>query len=389
MHLIDNKIAVAVHTYGHIDPTIYNNHIGVFSEWAKTYNIVFMGLDGAKVAQARNILVENALKMNCSHILFIDADHIIHSSMLPYLLGNTDAAAVSGLVVKTSEPHEQVGFVNCDETGMSNGVCLPLDDKSYDVDACAFGCTLIDLSVFQNIKKPYFKDKIVEGSDGTLYQRRSDLVFCEELKKLGKIIRIDTRVQIGHMGKKQVFYPVDTYNTTMNKKLQIPVYEEARRVLQKGSFSRVVDIGCGNGSKLEEYIYKLCPSILGFDFDPARLDICKACMPRGTWVKTDLSKPLDYSLESTDLVICADVLEHLENPLLILDSIPSGATCIFSTPDVDSIESSVKSNPDHKQFWTKESFQRLIESSGFKVKTLEHYQEVLDYKGIIVVCIKQ
>lgn len=203
------KIAVLVHTDGHIDPRIYSNHVAVFSEWAKQYNVVFISLDKAKVAEARNILVEKAIEMQCTHCLFIDSDHIIDSKMLPYLLGNTDASAVSGLVVKTSDAHDQVGFVDSDDGFFSHQVELPLDGKSYKVDACAFGCTLIDLKVFDDIEKPYFKDTTIRGEDGKLYSRRSDMNFCKDLRKLEKTIRIDTRVLIGHMGKPEIFYPTD------------------------------------------------------------------------------------------------------------------------------------------------------------------------------------
>lgn len=201
------RVAIAVHSYGHIDPMIYTNHISVFSEWIKSYNVVFLSLDGAKVAQARNLLVEKAIELECTHILFVDADHIIDNKMLPYLLGNEGASVVSGLVVKTSGNHDQVGFVNTDKNGYSNQVDLPLSGYSYDVDACAFGCTLINLEVFKEIEKPYFKDKTLRGLDGNLYSRRSDMCFCDDVKKQGKRICIDTRVLIGHLGKPQVFYP--------------------------------------------------------------------------------------------------------------------------------------------------------------------------------------
>jgi hypothetical protein len=214
---VEYRIAVAVHTYKYVNPDVYFNHIAVISEWSKKFNIIFIGLDGAKVASARNILVKKALEMDCTHILFLDSDHIIDSSMLPCLLGNKDATAVSGLIVKTSEPHEQVGFVNCDEVGISNGINVPLDNKSYAVDACAFGCTLIDLSVFKEIEEPYFKDIIVKDKDGKMYQRRSDMVFCRALKKLGKTIRVDTRVQVGHLGKGIIYYPKDYYSEKNSK----------------------------------------------------------------------------------------------------------------------------------------------------------------------------
>jgi 2-polyprenyl-3-methyl-5-hydroxy-6-metoxy-1,4-benzoquinol methylase len=385
MHL-KSRIAIAVHTYNHIDPEVYFNHITVIASWSKNNDIVFLGVNKAKAAQARNILVQKAIDMNCTHILFLDSDHIIDSSMLPCLLGNEGVSAVSGVVVKTSEPHEQVGFVDMDETGLSCGVDLPLDGNSYDVDACAFGCTLIDLEVFKEIEKPWFKDICVRGEDGKLYQRRSDMVFMYDLKQLGKTIRIDTRVQVGHQGTGEIFYP-RTYQSNAN--FQVPVYKAAELYLQDSDFDTVADLGCGTGEKLALYIKPHGLKIIGFDQDAERLQRCNSLMPQDEWLQRDfVNEPLTDITPKT-LVICADVLEHLEKPEVLLANIPAGTHCLFSTPDVDSLTAEIKVNPDHKQAWNKESFLQLLSDNQFEIIAFDTYQEAINYKGMIVICIKQ
>lgn len=200
------KIAIAVHSYGFISPKIYANHIRIFCQWAKEFDIRFVPIDKVDVAKARNMLVEVAINNKCTHILFIDVDHEIDSSLLPCLLGNEGATAVSGLIVKRDGSGDQVGFIEADEN-YYHMIDLPQDGMSYDVDACAFGCTLIDLEVFKELKKPYFRDVMKEDQDGKLYQQRSDIKFCADLRKINKIIRIDTRVIVGHMGEPTVHYP--------------------------------------------------------------------------------------------------------------------------------------------------------------------------------------
>jgi hypothetical protein len=200
------KIAIAVHTYGAISPLVYPNHISVMSSWGKTFDIVLLHVDGLKVAEARNRLVTTALEKECTHILFLDSDHIVDSSMLPCLLGNTGAAAVSGLITKRNSDGVQIGFIKADED-YYHPIDLKIDGSSYEVDVCAFGCTLIELSVFKEIEEPFFKDVMCRAKDGKLYQVRSDINFCRDLKALGKSIRIDTRVLVGHVGSEQVFYP--------------------------------------------------------------------------------------------------------------------------------------------------------------------------------------
>jgi hypothetical protein len=200
------KIAIAVHTYGPISPLVYPNHISVLSSWGKTFDIILLHVDGLKVAEARNKLVTTALEKECTHILFLDSDHIIDSSMLPCLLGNEGAAAVSGLITKRNSDGIQIGYIKADED-LYHPIDLKIDGSSYSVDVCAFGCTLIDLSVFKDIEEPYFKDVMCKGKNGKLYQVRSDVNFCRDLRALDKSIRIDTRVLVGHIGAEEVYYP--------------------------------------------------------------------------------------------------------------------------------------------------------------------------------------
>lgn len=200
------KIAIAVHTYGAISPLVYPNHISVLSSWGKSFDTLLIHVDGLKVAEARNKLVGKALEKTCTHILFLDSDHIVDGSMLPCLLGNEGAAAVSGLITKRNSDGFQIGFIKADEDYYTP-INLKIDGGSYEVDVCAFGCTLIDLEVFKEIEEPYFKDVMCKAKDGKLYQVRSDVKFCRDLRKLNKSIRIDTRVLVGHVGSEQVFYP--------------------------------------------------------------------------------------------------------------------------------------------------------------------------------------
>jgi len=374
------KVAVAVHTYGHIEPAAYANHIAVFSDWAKNYNIVFMTLDGAKVAEARNILVDKAIEMNCTHILFVDADHIIDSSMLPCLLGNTDAAAVSGVVTKRSGDGPQVGFIKADED-YSYTVQLPLDGISYEVDSCAFGCTLIDLSVFKDIEKPYFKDTTPRNKNGKLYSRRSDMQFCRELRGLGKIIRIDTRVVVGHIGKPQIFYP-------KNRVFQLNTYLEAARIIKDNSYTSMIDLGCGFGSKLIDYIKPVCKNITAVDVNDA-IDLCKTRDKDINWVCWNLNEKY-FSAAKYDLVLCADVLEHLDNldnaMSTIKNCIKPDGVAVLSTPDVSTVAKDILVNSEHKNFWTEKQFKEFVKSCGFEIIKCDRYDEIINYKSIVVVC---
>ena len=360
------KIAIAVHTYGAISPKVYPNHICVLSGWGKTYQIFLLHVDGLKVAEARNRLVTMALEKDCTHILFLDSDHIIDSSMLPCLLGNEGATAVSGLITKRNSDGIQIGYIQADED-YYHPVNLKIDGSSYDVDVCAFGCTLIDLSVFKDIEQPYFKDEMCRDKAGKLYQVRSDVNFCRDLKALGKDIRIDTRVLVGHVGDEQVFYPKNEEKLT--REFQVATYQKAAEYLEKDSV--VLDLGCGTGNKLKNLILPYCGATIGLD-------------------KDDLDLEKIHSLDKAKVVICADVIEHISNYrnllITIRNSMDADSVCVISTPNRDTIGKDITVNSDHVCAWNVEEFSNLITESGFDIIEIEEFQEILNYKSIVCVC---
>lgn len=199
------KVGVAVHAGDNIPFAVYANHLVTFAGWAKNYNLIFLGTCGTKVAKARNILVEQALEENCTHILFIDADHIVPVCLLDNLMAS-GADVASGLVCKRGEPFCQVGYLERDNKRFA--IDLPIDGQTYEVDICAFGCTLINMKTFDKIEKPWFKDKFEADQEAyEPYNKRSDIIFCEDVKRNGGSIVIATSVEIGHLLQTPIVYP--------------------------------------------------------------------------------------------------------------------------------------------------------------------------------------
>ena len=88
----------------------------------------------------------------------------------------------------------------------------------------------------------------------------------------------------------------------------------------------------------------------------------------------DLEQP-DFSLaRDADLVICADVIEHLENPdrlmAFIAASMGERGHTILSTPDrlaMHGEENTRPANPAHIREWSRKELRRYVESKGFTV----------------------
>ncbi len=219
------KIALCVHAFSGIDFKVYFNHLYCMSTWSKKYDLVYCGKKGLDAATARNSLVARAEEHDCTHMLFIDADHLMPVEALDCfmeIVGATslenDEAMVSGLVCKRGEGFQQVGF---QKIGAAySPVTLPLDGKVYQVAICAFGCTLINMRKLQKLRKPYFRDICRQTPNGELYNFRSDIILCESFADIGERCWIDTRVLVGHHGIDEEVWPQNARQFAMLEELQ-------------------------------------------------------------------------------------------------------------------------------------------------------------------------
>lgn len=165
----------------------------------------------------------------------------------------------------------------------------------------------------------------------------------------------------------------DAYN------YQYHVYLYAMEIIEKYGFKRVMDIGCGPGLKLELF-HKKFPDleIIGIDQDHP-IEFCNETHKFGKWYVDDFENPRsDIPDLQAELVINADVIEHVLDPDKVLDYLahrmaPDGYALI-STPERDRnygeglLESGHR---DHVREWNKAEFAAYLESRGWEV--LEHF----------------
>lgn len=155
---------------------------------------------------------------------------------------------------------------------------------------------------------------------------------------------------------------------------QLSVYKYAAKLARKLGATSLVDVGCGVGTKLA-MIHNLLPDlkIYGYDQDEG-VNYCNSNHPFGTWRVVDLEKP-DLSIaEKGRVVICADVIEHIENPDLLLsflkECVEPGGRIIISTPDRDVVREpgNLQSpNKAHIREWTRDELKGYLESRGLNV----------------------
>jgi SAM-dependent methyltransferase len=88
-------------------------------------------------------------------------------------------------------------------------------------------------------------------------------------------------------------------------------------VIRDVSFQSVMDVGCGQGSFLIELMSKF-PGIKinGVELSPKAIQIAKSRIPEGRFIELDITK--SHLSESFDLVICSEVLEHIQEDIAAL-----------------------------------------------------------------------
>lgn len=151
---------------------------------------------------------------------------------------------------------------------------------------------------------------------------------------------------------------------------QSSVYDVAVELAAECRVEAVWDIGCGNGDKLAKFPEGL--PVTGFDL-PHNVAVCRERYPQHKFWEMDVGKPFvrPYTTCRT-LIVCADVVEHLQNPepllwwLSDLDRADKHvATVLISTPDRNLCRGEEHlgppPNPEHVREWTIYEFARLLQ----------------------------
>lgn len=187
--------------------------------------------------------------------------------------------------------------------------------------------------------------------------------------------------KISRISKNKAISYIDTNHCSQRH--QADVYRYAASIILKHDLGNVLDVGCGIGLKLREYIYPIFVSrgkeprcITGVDSSHANIEKCKM-LGFGDWFVDDVEDPKLVPNRKYDLVISSDVIEHLFYPDKLLDYIkrfsqPS-SFIIISTPERDRARGSESFGPPpghHIREWNREEFNKYLRSRGFII--LDH-----------------
>lgn len=163
---------------------------------------------------------------------------------------------------------------------------------------------------------------------------------------------------------------------------QWPVYKLARRLARQGHARLLIDVGCGTGEKLSRIASRITCRVYGVD-QSSGIALARQRDSKVNWIESDLSQTTawrELTELAPDVVICADVIEHVDDPYALLDGLRAvcrpSTIVVISTPDRTKLEGTTQSgppaNPRHVREWAPMEFELLLRSAGFRVVSHHH-----------------
>ena len=146
---------------------------------------------------------------------------------------------------------------------------------------------------------------------------------------------------------------------------------------------KVLDAGCGEGFSLNKLIINnVGEELEGIENSKEAIALGKKLFPKAK-IKLGSVYDLPYETNYFDLVLCTEVLEHLENPQKALSEIirVSKKYIILSVPNEPFFRlanflagkyiKSFGNSPGHINHWNLFSFQRFIKKQNLKIKNIK------------------
>lgn len=139
-----------------------------------------------------------------------------------------------------------------------------------------------------------------------------------------------------------------------------------KHMIQPLDFTTVLDVGCGQGSFLQELQAEF-PNIepYGIDISPSAVELAKKRVAGGRFCVLDITESVFH--QKCDLVVCSEVLEHIPDDVTALQNLRkmTNKFLLVSTPQgrMRQFEKQV----GHVRNYARGELVEKIESSGFTV----------------------
>jgi SAM-dependent methyltransferase len=149
-------------------------------------------------------------------------------------------------------------------------------------------------------------------------------------------------------------------------------YARLRAIVSPLGADSLLDAGCGEGETIERLDELLPPRVAAVDLSPEAVAFTAARLPRVEVARESVYE-LPFEDASFDLVLCLEVLEHLDRPDAALAELGrvSGAAVVVSVPHEPWFRAgsllrgkhvgALGNHPEHVNHWNPASFRSLLE----------------------------
>lgn len=138
------------------------------------------------------------------------------------------------------------------------------------------------------------------------------------------------------------------------------------------------------GELLHQKLQGVGRSLVGYDNDAESIRVLREEFGLNDIVDRDLSKPFDDSVARGDLVICADIIEHVNNVGNLLEAcnrlLRPGGRLVVTTINAASFKQAVRAllgrepvHPDHVAYFTYATLGVLLGRFGFKLDDCRYF----------------
>lgn len=193
--------------------------------------------------------------------------------------------------------------------------------------------------------------------------------------------KVSNGMKIGKSFRKSTNFEKHTTKNPVGKLFLNNFLNTVVKTIKPLNIDSVLDVGCGEGFTLHRLIKeKIGKEFEGVEADEAAIKLGKKLYPRLEIKKGDIYK-LPYKSNAFDLVVCTEVLEHLENPKkayrelirvskkYILISVPNEP--FFTWQRIARLQNILHlgAHPEHIQHWTIPAFTKFVKVRGVKLIT--------------------
>jgi len=148
---------------------------------------------------------------------------------------------------------------------------------------------------------------------------------------------VEFSIEVSHRFYDAVYESSEKYASNSSDSVYVSVWDKVLNILNEKKFKSVVDIGCGPG-QFAEYALKKMPELVytGFDFSSVAISQARRRTGGAEFIVGNAFSSQLLIENAADVYILLEVLEHIEQDLELLGSMPSGASIVFSVPNFDS-----------------------------------------------------